>query len=596
MKIYNSPILLLFSSLLTLSVSTSSLDAHPGDIDLAGIWRGDIDPEGTAIELVFHIEANKAGGWSGTVDTPVQNSYALPLSGISVDEDGNVTIAVAATGGLYQAKLQAEGQQLHGTWKQRGAELKLECKREAALPPMPPELSEALVGIWEGTLSVGAVELRIVLNLKTQDGGKLSGFMVSPDQSPAETPVTRIDHLEDRRSRISVGTAFLSMVMDLSEDGQKLSGSFHQGRGKFDIALTKKEQISIVRRPQEPKPPFPYKVEEVSYDNKEAGVTFAGTLTLPEGDGPFPAVLLITGSGPQDRDESVFQHRPFLVIADHLTRQGVAVLRVDDRGVGGTSAGEAPESATTDDFVGDALCGVEFLSQRKEVASNQIGLMGHSEGGVIAPMAAVKDDRIAFIILLAGTGVRGDRLLLSQNELVSRVSDTDEETIQAGLTLNRKLFDVVLRDDLDSAGRTKELEKILHATDFDKILDATDGIKQEQIEQILAMIDNDWIQWFIRHDPVPTLEKVQIPVLALNGTLDLQVPCKENLDAIEAALQRGGNRDHEAVAFSNLNHLFQHCETGALTEYGKIEETFSPEVLDKITHWILQRFGHQKKD
>lgn len=586
MKICNSPILLLFSSLLTLSVSTSSLDAHPGDIDLAGIWRGDIDPEGAAIELVFHIEANKAGGWSGTVDTPVQNSYALPLSGISVDEDGNVTIAVAATGGLYQAKLQAKGQQLQGTWKQRGSELKLECKREAALAPLPTELSAALVGIWEGTLTVGAIELRIVLSLKTQDGGKLSGFMISPDQSPAEMAVTRVDHLKDRRSRISIGRAFLSMEMDLSEDGQKLSGSFHQGREKFDIALTKKEQISTIRRPQEPKPPFPYKVEEVSYDNKEAGVTFAGTLTIPDGDGPFPAVLLITGSGSQDRDESIFQHRPFLVIANHLTRQGIAVLRVDDRGVGGTTAGDEPENATTEDFVGDAICGVDFLSQRKEVANKQIGLIGHSEGGVIAPMAAVKDERIAFIILLAGTGVRGDQLLMRQNELVSRASDTDEEEIQEGLALNRKLFDVVLRDDLDSAGRAAEIKKIL---------ETADDMDQDQAKQIEAQLSNSWIQWFIRHDPAPTLEKVQIPVLALNGTLDLQVPCQENLDAIEAALQRGGNRDHEAVAFSNLNHLFQNCETGAISEYSQIEETFSTEVLELMERWIHQRFVSKKQ-
>ena len=440
MKILHFQILVLFVSLVIPSPLPASSTASSAEVDLTGIWRGVIDPDGSGIELVFHIESNKDGGWSGTVDTPVQNSYALPLSEISVDEDGNVTIAVAATGGLYQAKLQAKGQQLQGTWKQRSSELKLECKREAALAPLPTELSAALVGIWEGTLTVGAIELRIVLSLKTQDGGKLSGFMISPDQSPAKMPVTRVDHLKDRQSRISIGLAFLSMEMDLSEDGQKLSGSFHQGRGKLDIALTKKEQISTVRRPQEPKPPFPYKVEEVSYDNKEAGVTFAGTLTIPEGDGPFPAVLLITGSGSQDRDESIFQHRPFLVLANHLTRQGIAVLRVDDRGVGGTSAGNKPKMATTEDFVGDAICGVDFLSQRKEVAKDQIGLIGHSEGGVIAPMAAVQDEKIAFIILLAGTGVRGDQLLMRQNELVSRASDTDEEEIQEGLALNRKLF------------------------------------------------------------------------------------------------------------------------------------------------------------
>lgn len=586
MNNFNTSQLLLLGFLLALSITPLSFSAEATKADLAGAWRGKIDPEGAAIELVFHIEANQDGGWSGTVDTPAQNSYGLPLSGISVDGDGSVTIAVAATGGQYRANLQDSGQELEGTWKQGGAELKLECKREAALTPMPTELSDALVGIWEGPLSVGAIELRIVLNLQTQDGGKLGGYMVSPDQSPAEMAVTRVDHLEGRRSRICVGIAFLAMEMDLSDDGQELSGSFHQGRGKFDIALTRKEQISSVRRPQEPKPPFPYKAEEVSYENKAAGVTFAGTLTLPEGTGPFPAVLLISGSGAQDRDESIFQHRPFLVIADHLTRQGIAVLRVDDRGVGGTSAGNDPENATTEDFVGDAICGVDFLRQRKEIAKGQIGLIGHSEGGVIAPMASVRDERIAYIILLAGTGVRGDQLLMRQNELISRASDTDEEEIQTGLALNRKLFDVILRDDLDSAGQAAEIKKIL---------ETTEDMDQDQADQIKAQLGNRWIQWFIRHDPVPTLEKVQIPVLALNGTLDLQVPCQENLDAIKTALQRGGNRDHETIAYPSLNHLFQHCETGAITEYATIEETFSTEVLDKMTSWIQRQINHDQK-
>ena len=197
-------------------------------------------------------------------------------------------------------------------------------------------------------------------------------------------------------------------------------------------------------------------------------------------------------------------------------------------------------------------------------------------------MAAVKDERIAFIILLAGTGVRGDRLLLRQSELVSKASDTDEDEIQKGLALNRKLFDVVLRDDLDAAARTAEIKQIL---------ETADDLDQDEINQLEAQLNNNWILWFIRHDPIPTLEKVQIPVLALNGTLDLQVPCQENLDAIKAALQRGGNRDHETVAYSDLNHMFQHCETGAITEYGEIEETFSTEVLEKITRWILKRFG-----
>ena len=241
---------------------------------------------------------------------------------------------------------------------------------------------KTLTGIWEGILEIGAIELRIVVNLEAQDRGSLSRYMVSPDH--AEVPVTRVDHLDGHKVRIAVGSAFISFEMALSDDGNQLSGSFIQGRGKFDISLEKKEKISEVNRPQEPQPPFPCRAEEVSCKNEEAGVTFAGTLTIPQGDGPLPSALLITGSGGQDRDEAIFQHRPFFVIADHLTRRGIAVLRVDDRGVGGTTAG-------------DALRGVEFLKGHTEIAGHRVGLMGHR--GVIAPMVATRSKDVAFIIL-----------------------------------------------------------------------------------------------------------------------------------------------------------------------------------------------------
>ncbi len=594
MRIYKSPLPSLIVPLLLLSSIVLPCSVHSAEIDLTGMWRGDIDPTGTPIELIFHITSTADGGWSGTVDTPAQNSYALPLSGISVTTDGAITIGVAATGGLYEATLDPEGSELQGTWKQRGAELVLNCKREPLPPPVPQEMAETLTGNWEGILEIGAIELRIVVNLVAHDAGSLSGYMVSPDQSPAEIPVTRVDLLDGDKVRIAVGSAFLSLEMAPSDDGNQLSGSFIQGRGKFDITLEKKQTITGVRRHQEPKPPFPYRAEEIAYDNEGAGVTFAGTLTIPEGDGPFPSVLMITGSGGQDRDETIFQHRPFFVIADHLSRRGIAVLRVDDRGVGGTTAGDEPEKATTEDFVGDALCGVEFLKGRTEIAADRIGLIGHSEGGVIAPMVALRSDDVAFIVMMAGTGIRGDDLLLRQNELIARVSEVEEEKIKEGLELSGKMFAVVLEDSLDEEQMRSRLETILReSTDLNE---EEEGVEVESaIASTIDQLMLPWVRWFLRYDPAPTLEKLTCPVLAINGTLDLQVPCKENMEAIEAALKRGKNPDFEMIEFPQLNHLFQHCETGAPSEYGQIEETFSVDVLEKMTNWILHRFGNNKE-
>ncbi|MDE0957212.1 MAG: alpha/beta fold hydrolase [Planctomycetota bacterium] len=554
---------------------------------LTGSWRGIIDPDDASIELIFHIHSSTDDGWRGTVDTPAQNSFGLPLSGISIDEDGRVMISVAASGAVFEAKLTSKGDELQGTWKQRGAELTLHCQRIDKLPAMPAEIAMALSGSWEGVLPVGTVQLRIHLHLERTEDNSFSGFMVSPDQSPTRLSVTRVDFLQDRRVRICVGEASVRFEMDLSGSGDELQGSFLQGRSKFDMSLTRVEQLRELRRPQQPKPPFPYRSEDVTYVNPAAGITFAGTLTIPQGQGPFPCALLITGSGSQDRDEMIFEHRPFLIIADHLTRKGIAVLRVDDRGVGKSTSGIEPGKATTEDFVGDVLSGFKYLKEHPEIDGSKIGLIGHSEGGVIAPLAAVKNPEIAFIVLMAGTGIRGDLLLVKQNELISRASGVEQQVIDRGLKLSRQLFAVLREDDISKEVTRSKIEELVRKSPDLPGGEAGDG----EVARVIAELEIPWIRWFVRHDPAPILEKVRCPVLAINGSLDLQVPCKDNLAAIESALKRGRNPDYEVVEFPDLNHLFQHCKTGLPSEYGEIEESFSVEVLEKMTQWVLHRFG-----
>ncbi|MHC4787009.1 MAG: alpha/beta hydrolase family protein, partial [Planctomycetota bacterium] len=474
-------------------------------------------------------------------------------------------ITLAMTGGVYTARLVEDGQRLTGTWKQRSAELPLECERVQGPPPMP-------------------AELRVVFHLRARPDGALRGAMDSPDQGVKDLAVTRVDFMGEQQVRIAVGSVGATFEATLDEDGA-LAGDYRQGGLSLPLELHQVEAPTVARRPQTPQPPFPYRQEDVTYENAADGVTLAGTLTLPKGEGPFPAALLITGSGPQDRDEAIFQHQPFLVIADHLTRAGVAVLRVDDRGVGGSSAGSKP--ATTADYAGDVRAGVAFLRARPEIAPDRIGLIGHSEGGIIAPMVASEDEAVAFVVLLAGTGLVGEEILYLQGELLGRASGLAEDVIASNRRTQEQLFAIVKDDSLAPQEARRRMRQVLTADE--NFAAGEEG--ESAVSYQVAQLESPWLRYFMEHDPGPILERVRCPVLALNGTLDLQVPWKENLEAIREALERGGNEDVTARELPGLNHLFQHAETGLVIEYGRIEETFSVEVLELMTAWILERVG-----
>ncbi|HEY7545261.1 MAG TPA: alpha/beta fold hydrolase [Blastocatellia bacterium] len=346
-------------------------------------------------------------------------------------------------------------------------------------------------------------------------------------------------------------------------------------------------------RPQEPRLPYPYDEQEVVYENKKDGVQIAGTLTLPRSKGLVPAVLLITGSGPQDRNETLLGHKPFLVLADHLTRLGIAVLRVDDRGVG-KSTGKFSE-ATSEDFAADVLAGVEYLKTRKEINPRRIGLIGHSEGGLIAPMVAAKSTDIAFIVMMAGQGLTGEEILYLQGALISKADGVSDDFIAQNRAMQERVFAIVKREKDGVVAERKIREE---AVSFREIAASKAEATEEQkktINVIAAAIESQakfvvlpWFRFFLTYNPRPALMKVKCPVLAINGEKDLQVPAKENLAAIRQALEAGGNKDYTSLALPNLNHLFQTCRTGAISEYAQIEETISPVALNTISNWILK--------
>jgi len=437
-------------------------------------------------------------------------------------------------------------------------------------------------GAWNGTLAVSGTQLRLVFNItKTPDG--YSSTMDSPDQGATGIPVTTIT-FENLLLKIELAPMQIEYSGKLEND--VFVGNFKQGGQSFPMNLSKEKiEKEIVLRPQEPAKPYPYYSEEISFENKKEAITLSGTLTMPAKDGNYPVVILISGSGPQNRDEELLGHKPFLVLSDYLTRQGIAVLRYDDRGTG-KSNGDF-KKATTQNFASDAESAVDYLLTRKEINKKKIGLIGHSEGGIIAPIVAARSKNVSYIILLAGTGIPGGDLLLLQKELIERASGVSEEEIKKGQESNKTLFAMVSKS-ADSDKLTIDVTSY-----FREQLKADPSSKPAAMseEDFLAMetkqVTSPWMQYFIKYDPSVILKDVKCPVLALNGSKDLQVPSKVNLAAIKAGLEKGGNKNVSIKELPGLNHLFQECSTGSPDEYRKIEQTFSPVALKEVSDWIM---------
>ncbi|MFC1499752.1 alpha/beta hydrolase family protein [Candidatus Zixiibacteriota bacterium] len=441
-------------------------------------------------------------------------------------------------------------------------------------------------GHWEGAMDLQGTDMSFMIDLILNEG-IWSGRMDIPMQNAFGLPLSTVRVVEDtvaftiQAAGDPVWTGILS--------GERIEGNLVQSGITFPFWLGR-EEMPPPPRPQEPMPPFPYREEEVVYQNGE--VTLAGTLTLPPDGGPFPAALLITGSGAQDRNGELFDHKPFLLIADVLTSAGVAVLRVDDRGVGGSSLG--PRPATSADFVEDVLSGVDLLISHNEIDPMRIGLIGHSEGGMIAPMAAAASDNVAFIVLLAGPGVTGEEILLEQTLLITKTTGATEEQLLAQFTAQQKALGLA-RIGADSL-TVREAVAGLVDVQFARLSDmerqaVTPEIREQQITQATNQVLHPWFRYFLGFDPRTALREVTVPVLAINGGLDLQVSPAQNLPEIAIALGEAGNTDITVREFPGLNHLFQTARSGSPAEYALTEETISPAVLETIRDWILDRFG-----
>jgi pimeloyl-ACP methyl ester carboxylesterase len=448
--------------------------------------------------------------------------------------------------------------------------------------------------IWEGKLSVGAgLSLRIVVHVGKTADGKLTATMDSPDQGAKGLKVDTVT-LDKSTLAFDMKAIMGKFEGKLDAKGTEAGGTWTQAGRSFPLTLKKTDKATELRRPQTPRAPFPYKVIDVTYPNQAGGVTLAGTLTEPEGRGPFPALILISGSGAQDRDETIFEHKPFLVLADALTRRGIAVLRVDDRGVGGSSG--KTSGSTSDDFASDVLAGIAFLKARGEIDSRHLGLIGHSEGGIIAPIVAARSADVAFIVLLAGTGLPGEEILYLQGQAIMKAMGADQKALEQQLDIQKQLFQI-LKTEKDEKALERKLSEAARAA----MASLSDAQRKELgnadaiIDAQLKLVRTPWFRYFLTYDPRPTLAKVHCPVMALIGEKDLQVPPRENLAQIESTLRAAGNTKLTAQVLPGLNHLFQTCKTGAPAEYAELEETIAPSALAVITNWISQQTEAARK-
>lgn len=438
-------------------------------------------------------------------------------------------------------------------------------------------------GNWLGSLKIGPASLRIVFKISKTEKDSLKAILNSPDQTDRDIPVNKVIVVGDSIKLFVnvIGGSYKGKLTDTLLDGM-----WNQGGREFPLSLSRTNKIVELNRPQNPKRPYPYKEEEVRIINKNAKVTLAGTFTYPETGENFPAVVLVTGSGPQDRDESLLGHKPFLVLSDYLTRHGIAVVRCDDRGIGKSTGSFS--AATTKDFASDALACVEFLKSRKEIDKNHIGIIGHSEGGIIAPMVADRTKDVAFIVLMAGPGINGEKILELQSKLIAKAEGVSDVEINKMTQLNSKLYKIAtgIKDSLKASA---EINKILddYYNSLDDSTKNAPGNTLEVLHEQTKTILSPWFRFFLSYEPKESLSKLKIPVLAVNGEHDLQVPPKENLAAIETALKQAGNKNYKLVEIPKLNHLFQTSETGSPNEYNKIEETIAPVALRTISDWIL---------
>jgi len=438
----------------------------------------------------------------------------------------------------------------------------------------------SLAGYWKGVIQAGGRTFTFVFTFSTDAQKGIQGSLDLPEQDEQNIPVDEIT-ITGNKIYLDMKKIQRKFEGEISPDKKKIVGFYVRSTGtRLPLTLERTDSAFSMKRPQMPQPPYPYKEETVVILNADDQTKLAGALTIPDGTGPFPAVVLISGSGAQDRDETISGHKPFLVLADFLARRGAAALRCDDRGAG--ESGGEHLAATTAVRAADVGWMIEYLLTRKGIDRKRIFLLGHSEGSVIASLVASRNPLVAGIILLGAPGLSIEENLYLQNTLLRKAEGASDAAIAQANILQRKIFSVVEEVTDDEEARAK-LRGIYSSNMYERLTDS----QKKSIDERIATLLTPYFRDIIKCDPSVALSKVSCPVLAIIGEKDLQCPPKENIPALEKALRAGENRNFRVIEMAGLNHLLQTSTSGAMSEYASIEETISPQALTAISDWLL---------
>jgi uncharacterized protein len=546
---------------------------------IEGNYTGTLQAGEAQLHLILHLARSANGSLHATLDSLDQSVYAIEASSVSFSSS-TLKLEVASVGAHFEGKISTDHQIIEGQWVQGNASLPLVFHRQAANAGTrrPSEALSPAEGTWQTVMETHGLRLRYQLHISHDSEGELVASLDNLDQSVIGLPAVRVSLKGDNAFHFEIPAVAGIFEGTFNPAKNAIIGNWSQTGAEQQLGFKRSDQPLELRRPQTPMRPFPYRELEITFSNAAAGVTLAGTLTLPKGTGPFPSAVLIAGSGPHDRDEAIANHKPFLVLADSFTRLGIAVLRYDKRGIG-KSTGSA-DSATTLDLASDAQAAVAFLKTRKEIDGAKIGLVGHSEGAMIAPQLATHLEGIAWLVLLAPPATNGEDTLIQQSELIGRAGGLSEPQLVASLTFDREAYDLV-RAEKDPVVLAEKLQALVKESGLDA------ATPPAVLETQLRMLTSPWFRFFLDYDPLPNLQTLKTPTLVLYGEKDLQVPPGRNLPLVKKAFADSGNPDAVATELPDLNHLFQHAYSGSPAEYAAIEETFSPGALQLITDWIL---------
>jgi pimeloyl-ACP methyl ester carboxylesterase len=543
------------------------------------IWFGELDVKVAKLRLEFRVTKGTDGVYQGSMFSLDQGNAEIKLDEFTF-ADGQLRITSKRIAAGYSGKLNATVDESIGTWTQAGNKTPLTLKRVEAVP------SRKHIESWLGTLKTPEKKFDFQVRIFENAVKTRSAVLDSFDESAVGLNIEFYGSGEDFNFTVPVSNG--KFEGKRKPDSDRIEGKWIQAGRDFELSFDKveleKTRALDLNRPQTPKAPFPYEIVEVTIPADNGKIMLSATLTKPKGVGRHPVVVLISGSGPQDRDETILSHKPFWVIADHLSRLGIAVLRYDERGVA-KSTGEYA-TATTSDFALDVESIVDFLKKHESIDASKIGLIGHSEGGIVAPMVAARRNDIAAIVMLAGPGVPGKQIVLNQSRRIAAASGVQPALLDAQEELLKGIFAATPEQIKQSEFMDQLVKEFQAKLPKD---DPTNDLIVETTKAGLKTIDSPWFELFLIHDPGLDLAKLKTPVLVMNGEKDLQVDPDLNIPVIERILKTSGNKDFKIVRLENLNHLFQNCQTGEPEEYLSISETFAPVALKTMSDWLLER-------